>query len=47
MKNIINLSVFGGLLLLLGLAALIVNPLFYVPTAGVAIYTPEVLSEVE
>lgn len=47
MKNILKLSFFGGLLLLLGAAGFIVDPLFLVPTAGVGVYTPEVVSELE
>lgn len=47
MKNILKLSFFGALLLLLGAAGYIVDPLFLVPTAGVGMYTPEVISEID
>lgn len=46
-KNILNLSAFGGLLLLTALVAVIVDPLAWCGTAGVSIYAPEVFSEVE
>ena len=47
MKNILILSFVGGLLLVFGAAALIVNSLMFVPAAGVVMYVPEALSEIE
>jgi len=47
MKNILILSLMGGLLLLFGAAGFIVNSLLFVPAASVAIYVPEALSEIE
>lgn len=47
MKNIINLSVIGGLLLLCVSAAAIVSPLFWCAVAGTGFYVPEVISELE
>ncbi len=46
MNNILNLSVFGGLLLLCVSAATIVNPVFWCAAVGVGFYTPEVISEI-
>jgi hypothetical protein len=46
-KNILNLGALGVILLALGTAAVLVDPLFWCATAGSAIYIPEALSEVE
>jgi hypothetical protein len=45
-KNIVNLTVIGGLLLFFSIAGF-ANPIWFVPDAGVAIFVPEVISELE
>lgn len=47
MKNIINLSFVGALLLLFGAAGFIVDAMFLVPAAGALIFVPEAISEIE
>lgn len=47
MKNIINLTIFGGLLVVLGSAGFIVDPVFLIPAAGVGVFAPEAISELE
>lgn len=46
-KNIVNLSGLGGILLLTVIAGAIVNPMVFCATAGAAMFIPEALSEVE
>lgn len=47
LKNIFTLSTMGGLLVVFLSAAAIVNPLFYCLAAGVGMYVPEALSEID
>ena len=47
MKNIITLGLLGAILLGLGAAAVLVDPLFWCATAGSAVFVPEALSEVD
>lgn len=47
MKNILMLTVFGGLLILFGALGFIVNAQFLVPAAVMGVYTPEMLSEID
>lgn len=46
-KNILTLSFVFGLLVLSGLAALIVNPLWWCPAVGVAMHVPEALEQID
>ena len=46
-KNIVNLSAVGGILLLTICAAVIVSPLFWTTTVGVGMFVPEAVSKVE
>ena len=46
-RNILNLSAIGGILLLTICAAVIVSSLFWTTTVGVGMFVPEALSEVE
>ena len=47
LRNIFTLSLIGSLLTVGALAAVIVNPLLWCPTVGVAMFVPEAFSEVE
>lgn len=47
MKNILNLSLIGGLILLFGAAGFIVDAMFLVPAAGAAVFVPEAVSEID
>jgi hypothetical protein len=47
MKALINLGLLGVIMLGLGAAAVLVDPLFWCATAGSAVFVPEALSEVQ
>ena len=46
-KNILTLSIVGGMLVVLISAAAIVNPLFYCVAAGTGMFVPEAISELD
>lgn len=47
MKNIVNLTLIGALILLFGAAGFIVDSMFLLPAVGSVAFVPEALSEIE